>query len=180
MFLVVGLGNPGKQYECTRHNVGFLFVDKIAEEAGVLIFQEKFHALVAKTKWKNFEILLVKPQTFMNLSGKSVSQILSYFKIPESRMIVVFDDLDLSFGVVKTRIGGGAGGHNGIIHILDQTSSDKFHRIKIGIGRPQYKSQTADWVLTPFQQSELELLEKEIFVTAKIRLEETLKQLGKS
>jgi PTH1 family peptidyl-tRNA hydrolase len=169
--VIVGLGNPGKQYEGTRHNIGFMLVDEIAQEARAsFAFQSKFNAFVVKTTWNNHEVILVKPQTFMNLSGESVRLILSYFKVTEENLIVVFDDLDQEHGAVKMRIGGGHGGHNGIRSILEHTSSDKFCRVKVGIGKPLHKSATANWVLHKFSTEEFNQLKDESFVTAKKRI----------
>jgi PTH1 family peptidyl-tRNA hydrolase len=171
MYVVVGLGNPGKQYENTRHNVGFMLADEIASESKAsFAFQSKFNSFVVKTNWQGCDVALVKPQTYMNLSGAPVRQILSYFKVPEEKLIVVFDDLDQSHGAVKMRLGGGHGGHNGVRSILEHTSSDKFYRVKIGIGKPLHKSATASWVLHPFSDQELDVLNKESFPTAKIRI----------
>lgn len=174
MFVLVGLGNPGSQYEQTRHNVGFMLLDSIAAECGAHFNQNRFHAFTEKVRWQNTDVLLVKPQTFMNLSGQSVAQILSYFKIPEEKLIVVSDDLDQSFGAVRCRFGGGHGGHNGIRDIIDKIPSDKFHRVKIGIGKPVHKNATADWVLHRFSNQELQFLEEDSFPKAKQRIHEIM------
>ncbi|MES2615852.1 MAG: aminoacyl-tRNA hydrolase [Bdellovibrionota bacterium] len=170
-FVIVGLGNPGKQYEDTRHNIGFMLIDEIAQEASASsAFQSKFNSFLVKTTWHGRDVILAKPQTFMNLSGESVRQILSYFKLTEQNLIVVFDDLDQAHGAVKMRIGGGHGGHNGIRSILEHTSNDKFCRVKIGIGKPLHKSATANWVLHKFSSEEYSLLKNESFPTAKNRI----------
>jgi PTH1 family peptidyl-tRNA hydrolase len=170
MFVVIGLGNPGHEYETTRHNAGFLFVDSLSEEFKIPVTQKKFKAFIGRGSIQEHDVLLVKPQTYMNLSGDSVQQILNYFKVPETHLIVVFDDLDLPSGQVKTRFGGGHGGHNGIRNILECMSSDKFYRVKIGIGKPTHKSATSDWVLHSFDKSELEALKNTIFPTVKERV----------
>jgi PTH1 family peptidyl-tRNA hydrolase len=175
MYVIVGLGNPGSQYDETRHNVGFMLLDDIASECGSSFTQNRFQAQVLKTTWHDYEIFLMKPQTFMNLSGGSVAQALSYFKIPEKNLIVVSDDLDQDFGAVRSRIGGGHGGHNGIRNILEKIPSDKFHRVKIGIGKPAHKGATVDWVLHRFKAFELKALYEESFPTAKTRILEILK-----
>jgi PTH1 family peptidyl-tRNA hydrolase len=170
-YVIVGLGNPGKQYEETRHNIGFMLLDEIAQEAkSNFSLQAKFNAMTCKIVWNGVDVILAKPQTFMNLSGESVRQILSYFKIPEKNLIVVFDDLDQAHGSVKMRVGGGHGGHNGIRSILEHTSSDKFCRVKVGIGKPIHKSATSSWVLHRFSTEEDELLKKDSFPTAKSRI----------
>jgi PTH1 family peptidyl-tRNA hydrolase len=175
-YLVVGLGNPGKQYENTRHNVGFMFLDSLAEEFhGSFVFQSKFNAFYTKISWHGLELILAKPQTFMNLSGHSVQQILSYFKLSEVKLIVIFDDLDQTPGAVKMRLGGGHGGHNGMRSILEHTQSDKFCRIKVGIGKPAHKGATANWVLHKFSSEEMSALNDESFAVVKERLWDYLK-----
>ncbi|WP_161597784.1 aminoacyl-tRNA hydrolase [Fluviispira multicolorata] len=179
MFIIVGLGNPGNQYENTRHNIGFMLIDKIASESGVFLSQNRFGAQTARTTWEGYDVFLVKPQGYMNLSGDSVQQILNFFKISEQNLIVIFDDLDQSQGAVKTRLGGGHGGHNGIRDILAKTGFEKFYRVKIGIGKPEHKSSTANWVLGKFTSQENEYLEKESFPLAKSRIVDILRQLKK-
>lgn len=175
MFVLVGLGNPGSQYDETRHNVGFMLLDDIAAECSSGFTQTRFQAHTLKTRWQGHEVFLVKPHTFMNLSGTSVAQILSYFKIPEKDLIVISDDLDQEFGAVRARFGGGHGGHNGIRDIIDKIPSDKFHRIKIGIGKPEHKAATADWVLHRFDAQELDFLKKDSFPKAKKRILDIIK-----
>ena len=175
--LIVGLGNPGKQYEDTRHNIGFMFLDELARQANSSFsFQSKLNAYFVKTNWLGHEVILAKPQTYMNLSGQSVQLILSYFKLTEQNLIVIFDDLDQTHGAVKMRVGGGHGGHNGIRSILEQTQSDKFCRIKIGIGKPPHKSATANWVLHKFSQEEVSELTNDSFPAAQNRLQDYLKR----
>lgn len=176
MHLLVGLGNPGPTYAGTRHNVGFMFLDTLASESGVSINQTKFRSLYAKGTWQGYDLVFLKPQTYMNLSGGPVQEALAFFKLPPERLIVVFDDLDLAAGAVKLRVGGGAGGHNGVKDILAKLGNDKFHRIKLGIGKPEHKSATADWVLSRFSPEELSKLESESFAVAKERLTSVLKQ----
>lgn len=175
MFLIVGLGNPGSQYESTRHNVGFLFLDALAQEAGVSINQSKFHALYARGSLDGYDVVFLKPTTFMNVSGTSVQEAMHFFKVAAEKVIVVFDDLDLEAGTVKMRVGGGHGGHNGIRDILAKTTSDKFYRIKIGIGKPQHKSATTGHVLGKFSSDELRNLQETSFPMARERLVSILK-----
>ena len=156
-----------------------MLIDQIASESGVFLSQNRFGALTARTKWQGFDIFLMKPQGYMNISGNSVQQAISFFKIAEEELIVVFDDLDQASGAVKTRVGGGHGGHNGVRDILDKTGFDKFYRVKIGIGKPEHKSATANWVLGRFTHPELDTLEKESFPIAKNRILDTLKQVTK-
>jgi peptidyl-tRNA hydrolase, PTH1 family len=156
-----------------------MLIDQIASESGVFLSQNRFGALTARTKWQGFDIFLMKPQGYMNVSGNSVQQAVSFFKIADEDLIVIFDDLDQSPGAVKTRVGGGHGGHNGVRDILDKTGFDKFYRVKIGIGKPEHKGATSNWVLSKFTFPELDLLEKESFPIAKERIFETMKQVIK-
>lgn len=176
MHLIVGLGNPGTQYELTRHNVGFMFLDQLAESAGSQFSQTKFNSLVTRVTWKGFDVLLMKPQTFMNLSGTSVLEAVQFYKLPPSNLIVVFDDLDQAAGAVRLRVGGGHGGHNGVRDILARWGQDSFYRIKIGIGKPEHKSATANYVLGKFSAAELDDILKNSFPIAQKRLEEILKR----
>lgn len=175
-FIIVGLGNPGKQYDDTRHNIGFMLLDEIAQESNTSFsVQNKLNACVVKTTWQGYDVILAKPQTFMNLSGESVRLLLAYYKISEQNLIVVFDDLDQPPGAVKMRVGGGHGGHNGIRSILEHTATDKFCRVKIGIGKPVHKSATANWVLHKFSLEECTQLKSESFPLAKNRISEFMR-----
>jgi PTH1 family peptidyl-tRNA hydrolase len=178
MFLIVGLGNPGREYENTRHNVGFLFVDELASEANASPEQSRFQGLFQKGRWKDNDIVILKPQTYMNLSGASVLECMQFFKIKPEDLIVAFDDLDQEFGAVRTRFGGGHGGHNGVRDILARLGSDQFHRIKIGIGRPQHKSAVTGWVLGKITSPESETL-RESFIIGRERLLGILQQRNK-
>ncbi len=178
MFLIVGLGNPGSEYENTRHNAGFLFVDALASEANATPEQNRFQAIFQKGRWNGNEVVILKPQTFMNLSGTSVLECMQFFKIAPSNIVVVFDDLDQEFGALRTRFGGGHGGHNGVRDILARIGTDQFHRIKIGIGRPQHKSAVTSWVLGKISASEFEALQS-TFATGRERLQAILHQINK-
>lgn len=174
MHLIVGLGNPGQQYDKTRHNVGFMLLDEMASEAGVSLSQARFRSFCARGMWQGIDCFFMKPQTYMNLSGGPVHEAQLFFKIPPENVVLVFDDLDQDPGAVRMRFGGGHGGHNGVRDVLSTLGTDKFHRLKIGIGKPEFKAATASWVLTKFNSHDLELLEKESFTVAKQRLKETL------
>jgi PTH1 family peptidyl-tRNA hydrolase len=156
-----------------------MLIDQIASESGVFLSQNRFGSLTARTRWQGYDVFLMKPKCYMNLSGGCVQQALSFFKTHEEELIVIFDDLDQAPGAVKTRVGGGHGGHNGMRDILDKTGLEKFYRVKIGIGKPEHKGATANWVLSKFTPPELEVLEKESFVIAKNRIIETMKQITK-
>lgn len=178
MNLIVGLGNPGPQYETTRHNAGFLMVDLLIDHFGNLGQGDKFGAECTKAQVFNTNSLFIKPQTFMNLSGRSVAQAMSFYKASPEQLIVIYDDLDLTLGKVKARKGGGHGGHNGIRSILETLGDDGFHRIKLGIGRPEQgdekKRQVTDWVLGKMSDAELRSLQEEMFNEVLLRLKQIL------
>lgn len=158
-YMIFGLGNPGKKYEFTRHNTGFLCVDLYAEQHGFKIDRLKFKSLIGETKINGKRCLFLKPQTFMNLSGEAVRDAAAFYKIPPDRIIVIFDDISLDVGKMRIRRKGSDGGHNGIKNIIYHLSSDLFPRIKIGIGaKPHPDYDLADWVMTPFSKDDLKSL----------------------
>lgn len=162
-FLIVGLGNPGKNYEFTRHNAGFLTLDHIASELDTEINNLKNNALVADVVINNHRCLLVKPQTFMNNSGTAVRDIAKFYKIPPEKIIVIFDDISLPCGKLRIRRKGTDGGHNGIKSIIYHLNSDQFPRIKIGVGaKPKPEYDLADWVLSKFGKDDTEQLKAAI------------------
>ena len=155
MYLIVGLGNPGKQYQNTRHNCGFRAIDLLADKLGCKIDKGKFQGLYGQTNYNGCKLFLLKPQTFMNLSGTSVLQLSAYFNIPPQRIIVMFDDISLAPGRLRIRADGSAGGHNGIKSIISQIGSQDFPRVKIGVGaKPAPEHDLADWVLSTFSAQE--------------------------
>ena len=154
-WLIVGLGNPGKQYERTRHNAGFRAIDELAKELGCKIDRMKFQGLYGQCSYAGKKLFLLKPQTFMNLSGRSVLQLSAYYNIPPQRIIVMFDDISLEPGRLRIRADGSAGGHNGIKSIIQELGSQDFPRVKIGVGaKPHPEQDLADWVLSTFSASE--------------------------
>ena len=158
-WLIVGLGNPGKEYERTRHNAGFRAVDLLAEKLGCRIDKLKFQGLYCQTNYNGGKVFLLKPQTYMNLSGRSVLQLSAYFNIPPQRIIVMFDDISLEPGKLRLRKDGSAGGHNGIKSIIQELGSQDFPRVKIGVGaKPHPEYDLADWVLSTFSAQEEKLL----------------------
>lgn len=162
-FMVVGLGNPGKDYEFTRHNAGFLTLDHIAVEEDIEIKKLKYKALIGDTVISGHRCLLVKPQTFMNNSGEAVREISQFYKIPPEKIIVIFDDISLPCGKLRIRRKGTDGGHNGIKSIIYHLNSDNFPRIKIGVGaKPHPDYNLADWVLSTLKKDEMEELKKAI------------------
>lgn len=153
---MVGLGNPDKKYRNTRHNTGFIAVDAMARELGVEISKKKFDSLTAETVIQDEKVLLIKPQTYMNLSGVAVEKAASFYKIPPEHIIVIFDDISLPVGKLRIRRKGTHGGHNGIRSIIDYLQSENFPRIKVGIGeRPNPHYDLADWVLSTFKEDEM-------------------------
>ncbi len=169
MWLVVGLGNPGIQYEATRHNIGFLTLDKIVGELEARsASSSSFHGELYKTK----NLLFLKPNTFMNRSGVAVQAVKQFYKVDLEHIIVIHDDLDLPFGALRFKKGGGSGGHNGLKSI-DAMVGNGYLRVRMGIGKPLYKSQTADYVLSAFTPQEREVLPEWIAYSAKATLELT-------
>lgn len=159
-WLIVGLGNPGGQFEGTRHNAGFRTIDGIAEKAGVKIDRLKFKGTTAQTEWGGKKVLLLKPATFMNLSGQSVIEAMQFYKIPPERTLILFDDISLPCGRVRIRRKGSDGGHNGIKNILYLSGSDQFPRIKIGVGQKPQGWDLADWVLSRFTDEEAKSIDE--------------------
>lgn len=158
-YLIVGLGNPGRQYELTRHNAGFLFADLLADQNSTNINKIQFKAVTASVDVGGHKCLLIKPQTFMNNSGEAVKQAAAFYKIPPERIIVVFDDISLPCGKLRIRRKGSAGGHNGIKSIIYHLNSDNFPRIKLGVGeKPHPDYDLADWVLSNFKKDEIPAL----------------------
>lgn len=157
-YIIVGLGNPGKDYEITRHNTGFMALDLISDKIGVHIDRLKFKALTACSEIGGHMVLLMKPQTFMNLSGEAVFSAMDFYKIPLEKVIVIFDDTTLDVGKMRIRKKGSAGGHNGIKSIISCCGGDNFPRIKIGIGKKPDGWDLADWVLGKYSDEDLKTL----------------------
>ena len=154
-WLIVGLGNPGKEYEKTRHNCGFRAIDLLAQKLNCKVDKAKFQGLYGQVTQGGRKLFLLKPLTYMNLSGKSVLQLSAYFHIPPQRIIVLFDDISLEPGRLRIRADGSAGGHNGIKSIISEVGSQDFPRVKIGVGAKAHPEQDlADWVLSTFSASE--------------------------
>ena len=167
----MGLGNPGKSYEHTRHNCGFRGIDILAQMLGCKIDKCKFQGLYGKAMLNGNAVYLLKPQTYMNLSGRSVLQLSAYFSIPPERIIVLFDDISLPPGKLRVRSKGSAGGHNGIKSIIGELGSEDFPRVKIGVGDKEHPQQDlVDWVLSAFSQSEEKLLQPALTYAAEAAL----------
>ena len=155
MFLIVGLGNPTKQYEKTRHNIGFDVMDALADKYNISISENKHKALCGKGVIEGMKVVLAKPQTYMNLSGESVAELVNYYKLdPESELIVVFDDISLEPGNIRIRKKGSAGGHNGIKSIIAHLGSENFPRLKFGVGDKPKEMDLADYVLGRFSSQD--------------------------
>ena len=154
-WLIVGLGNPGKEYERSRHNCGWRAIDVLAQKLSCKVDKGKFQGLYGQVNYNGKKLFLLKPLTYMNLSGRSVLQLSSYFNIPPQRIIVLFDDISLEPGRLRIRPDGSAGGHNGIKSIIAEVGSQAFPRVKIGVGgKPNSEYNLADWVLSNFSASE--------------------------
>lgn len=160
-YIVAGLGNPGRQYENTRHNAGFIALDKLADKYNCNVSKMKYKALIGDCTIAGKRTLLMKPQTFMNLSGEAVVQAMSFYKIPPENVIVLFDDISLDVGRMRIRRKGSDGGQKGMRSIIELSGSSLFPRVKIGIGeKPNPNWQLADWVLSRFTSAEREALDK--------------------
>ena len=158
--LIVGLGNPGREYETTRHNVGFMWVDELARLHKFSFKSEaKFHGLTARGQLHGHEVLLLKPQTFMNVSGRSVVALVQFYKIEPAEMLVVHDELDLPPGVARLKMGGGHGGHNGLKDLIAHLASKDFWRLRIGIGHPGERTEVSNYVLNDPRREERELID---------------------
>lgn len=158
MKLIVGLGNPGREYERTRHNVGFDILDEFASKNGFNQFKEKYQGLITEKTINGEKIILLKPQTYMNLSGNSVIQVAKFYKVdPATELVIVYDDMDLPLGKIRVKINGSAGGHNGIKSIISHLGAD-FTRVKCGIGKAKNKDENINFVLGRFNKEESELI----------------------
>ncbi len=162
-WLVVGLGNPGPKYEWTRHNVGFLVIDQLADRADIPVQKLKFQALTNTALIGGQSVLLMKPTTYMNLSGQAVGQAARFYKIPPERVLVISDDVALPQGKLRIRRSGSAGGHNGLKDIIAHLGGDQFPRVKVGVGgKPHPDSDMADWVLSTFTGADRKAMEEAI------------------
>ncbi len=175
MKLIVGLGNPGKEYDSTRHNIGWLFLDYIASKYNVSISKSSNDSLVAELKINNEKVIFAKPLTYMNLSGNAVSKLKKWYKIDNNDILIVFDDIDIPFGTIRYREKGSGGTHNGMKNIVQMLSSENIPRLRIGLGGLKHEKQDMiDFVLQKFKKDELEKLNTEIFPQAEIKFEEFL------
>ena len=160
MFLIVGLGNPEEEYSNTRHNMGFDTINKLANEYNIKINKHKFKGLCGSGIIENEKVILLKPQTYMNLSGKSIKEAMAFYKIKSENIIVIYDDIDIEPGIIKIRKKGGPGGHNGMKSVISEIDTQNFPRIRIGIGKPENKGQLIEYVIGKMPQTDKDILEK--------------------
>ncbi|MCJ7734093.1 MAG: aminoacyl-tRNA hydrolase [Anaerolineales bacterium] len=157
-YLIVGLGNPGREYRGNRHNVGFMVLDQLAEKLETSFSKLKMNALTTAVRYGNQRLILVKPQTFMNLSGQAVSSFLRFYKLPLENLLVVYDDVDLPFETLRLRPDGGDAGQKGVRSIIQQLGTDEFPRLRVGIDRPPGRTPVSDYVLQDFSKTEKDTL----------------------
>jgi PTH1 family peptidyl-tRNA hydrolase len=158
--LIVGLGNPGREYRNHRHNVGFLVVDRLAEQIGLTLRRVRAHSLIGEAAVEGRKIILAKPQTYMNLSGRAVQGLLHFHKLLPASLLVVCDDLDLPLGRIRLRPEGGSAGHRGLDSIIDSLGTSRFGRLRLGIGRPRGSREPSDYVLDNFSRTERDWVEE--------------------
>ena len=160
MYLIVGLGNPESDYSKTRHNMGFNTVNKIAEKYGIEMNKKKFDSLYGEGFIENEKVILLKPQTYMNLSGKAIIQVVNFYKIPLENVCVIYDDMDIAPGEIKIRKKGGSGSHNGMKSVIAELNSEEFARIRVGIGTPKFKDDSINYVIGAIPEEEVKLLDE--------------------
>ena len=157
-FLIVGLGNPGREYKDNRHNFGFMLVDRLTVRFNARMSRVQAKALVGSVNFEGNKIILAKPQTYMNLSGQSIQSLARFYKLPLDNMIVAYDDLDLPFGTIRIRPGGGPGGQKGVASTIERLGSKDFRRLRLGIGRPPGRMEPSAYVLQDFSKADLPIL----------------------
>lgn len=174
MYLIAGLGNPEPEYSNTRHNMGFDVINCLATENKIDINRTKFNALYGNGEICGEKVILIKPQTFMNLSGQALKQFKNFYKVPPENIIIVYDDIDIEKGKIKVRKKGSAGTHNGMKSVIQELSTQDFIRIRVGTGKPEIKGDLMNYVLAPITKQEREILEEGI-IEAKCAINEILK-----
>ena len=160
MYLIVGLGNPEPEYSKTRHNMGFDVVNKLAKEYKIEVNNKKFKGLFGKGLIEGEKVILLKPQTFMNLSGESIREVINFYNLENDDIIVIYDDIDVEKGEIKVRKTGGPGSHNGMKSVIENLPNNKFKRVRVGIGQPLYKNDMINYVIGKVDDEELEVLDK--------------------
>lgn len=171
MKIIVGLGNPGEEYANTRHNLGFMAIDKLAEALDIDVSKEKLGGLIGTGKYNKEKIVLVKPLTYMNLSGNCVSKVLKFYKATEEDLVVIYDDIDIEVGKIRVRPNGSAGTHNGMRDIVEKLSTSEFARIRIGSGKPLKGQDLANYVLGKFKKDELKKIDEATTYASEAALE---------
>lgn len=157
-YLVVGLGNPGREYKESRHNIGFMFADRLAARLEITFSRLESKALIAKGQYRERRLILAKPQTYMNLSGQAVSSLVRFYKVPLENLLVCYDDVDLPLGTIRLRPDGSSAGQKGMASIIERLGTDQYPRLRLGIGRPPGRMEAADYVLQDFSRQEQEEL----------------------
>ena len=160
MYLIVGLGNPEEEYNRTRHNMGFNVINKLAEQLKIDVNKKKFDAWYGDANIENEKVILLKPQTYMNLSGKSIIQVVNFYKLNPDNIIIVYDDMDVEPGKIKIRKKGGAGTHNGMKSVVNELNTEDFIRVRVGIGKPIYKDDMINYVIGAIPEEEQKLLQQ--------------------
>ena len=167
MKIIAGLGNPGQKYDKTKHNTGFMTMDHYLDEKGLSLDKDKFEGLWTKQKINGEDVILLEPQTYMNVSGRSVSQVANFFKVDPEDILIIQDDMDMPIGKIRIRANGKSGGHNGIKSIIRDLGTEKFNRLKIGIRHPK-NATVVSWVLTPFNDEQQKLMDDAFDTSVKI------------
>lgn len=173
MYLIVGLGNPENEYARTRHNMGFDAINKIADKFNIEMNRTKFNSIYGNGNINGEKVILVKPQTYMNLSGQAVREFVNFYKVEKEELIVLYDDMDIDKGIIKIRKKGGAGSHNGMKSVVQELGTTDFPRIRIGIGEPEFKSDAINYVIGHVSDEEYEVLQKGID-TASVAVKEII------
>ncbi len=159
VYLVVGLGNPGREYRNTRHNMGFLALDHLAAHWSITALKVQGKAIISTAQYAGNKVILAKPQTYMNLSGQAVSALMNFYKVPLEHLLVIHDDVDIPFGTIRIRPGGGFGGQKGVGSIIEKLGTQEFARMRLGVGRPPGQMDTANYVLQSFSKEDEEFLQ---------------------
>jgi PTH1 family peptidyl-tRNA hydrolase len=179
-YLLIGLGNPGREYQSNRHNFGFMFIDRLAVRLGARGLKVQSKAIVTNTTYEDRRLILAKPQTYMNLSGQSAQGLLNFYKLPMENMLIAHDDLDIPFGAIRMRPGGGPGGQKGVASTIERLGTKDFARLRLGIGRPPGRMDPAAYVLQNFSRDEMKILSELLDRAADAALEFVVSGLDKA
>ena len=179
-YLLIGLGNPGREYQNNRHNYGFMFIDRIAVRLGARGLKVQSKAIVTSATFEDRRLILAKPQTYMNLSGQSAQGLLNFYKLPMENMLIAYDDLDIPFGTIRMRPGGGPGGQKGVASAIERLGTKDFARLRLGIGRPPGRMDPSAFVLQDFSREEMKILSELLDRAADAALEFTVNGLDKA